>query len=228
MIERYFVKGACFSWAAPSAISTQPKDGAIVDSPRVTAPMFYVGLDDEVVDPSLPNVSTLGLRKDMGIPYTWLSYIHGRTAKVAATGDVLTGFMSGCWITTWNDVGGRFVGHVGTIESVGKTEPPNSTVKNTFALAMPRNTQGYNPASAADPADYAPLRTMSGKPGAQILSLVTSTNQFYYILLLERNQPRPGKTKSEKGIWVCAAKRLVPAVAYDGLYREMITTRPRR
>jgi hypothetical protein len=210
MIEQYFVKGARFNWAAPSAITTQPKDGAIVDTPSVTAPMFYVGLDEEVVDHGLPNVSTLGLRKDMGISYTWLSYIHGRTARVRATGDVLTGFMSGCWITTWTDGTGRSVGHVGTIESVGKNDPPNSTVKNTFAQAMPQNVLGYNPALAFDSAEFLPLlKTMRGKPSAQVMSLVTSTNDFYSILMLER--------MTERGVWICAGKKQMPGVAHAAL-----------
>jgi hypothetical protein len=220
MIERYFVKGARYNWFAPSAISTQPKDGAIVNNPQVNAPMFYVGLDDQVVDHGLPNVSTLGLHKNMGIPYTWLNYIHGRTAKVSAQGDVLTGFMSGCWITTWTD-GGRWVGHIGTVESAGKNEPPNSTVKNTFVQAMPQNVLGYNPARAFDAGDIMPLlRGMRGTPSAQVLSLVTSGNQFYSILLLER--------MTERGIWICAGIKLVPAVGYDALSLELITTRPRR
>lgn len=220
MIERYFVKGARYNWCAPSAITTQPKDGAIVDSPRVTAPMFYVGLDHQVVDHGLPNVSTLGLRKDMGISYTWLNYILGRTAKVSATGDVLTGFMSGCRITTWTD-GGRWVGHIGTIESAGKNEPPNSTVKNTFALAMPRNVLGYNPAGAFDFGEIAQVMNgVSGTPSAKILSLVTSGNQFYSILLLER--------MTERGIWICGGIKQVPGLGYDQLYGELITTRPRR
>ena len=222
MIENYFVKGARFSWMAPSAISTQPKDGAIVDTPRVTAPMFYVGLDDEIVDHSLPNVSTLGLKKDMGIPHTWLSYIHGRTAKVSTMGDVLTGFMSGCWIAAWNS-NGRCVGHLGTVESAAKNMPPNSTVKNTFAMAMPQNVMAYNPASAFDAGDIMPLLQKGrGKPSAQVLSLVTATNQFYSILLVERTQ-EPG----ERGIWICAGKKLMPGVPYATLSRELIVTRPR-
>jgi hypothetical protein len=221
MIERYFVKGALFNWAAPTAISTQPKDGSIVVSTSVNAPMFYVGLDDQVVDHSLPNVMTLGLRKNMGITYTWLNYIHGRTAKIAATGDVLTGFMSGCIIATWTDGGGRWVGHVGTIESVGKNDPPNSTVKNTFAQAMPQNVTGYNPASAFDALDIMPLMSkMRGTPSCQVLSLVTSTGQFYSILLMER--------MTERGIWICAGNKQVPALGHDALSRLLITTRPRR
>jgi hypothetical protein len=221
MIERYFVKGARFNWAAPAAITTQPKDGAIVDSPRVIAPMFYVGLDDQVVDHSLPNVSTLGLRKDMGIPYTWLNYIHGRTAQVTATGDVLTGFMSGCWIALWTDGTGRHVGHLGTIESVAKTEPPNSTVKNTFAQAMPMTVTAYNPARAFDANDILPvMRTMRGTPSGQVLSLVTSAGEFYSILLFER--------MTERGIWICGGIKKMPPVAHGALSMELITTRPRR
>lgn len=220
MIERFFVKGARFQWAAPSAISTQPKDGAIVVSPGVTAPMFYVGLDDQIVDHGLPNVSTLGLRKDMGITYTWLNYILGRTAKVTVAGDVLTGFMSGCRIVTWND-GGRNVGHIGTVESSSPTEPPNSTVKTTFRQAMPQNVTGYNPAGAYDFGEIAAMMAgMRGTPSAKILSLVTGANQFYSILLFER--------MSERGIWICGGKKQVAPVAYDALADELLVTRPRR
>ena len=49
MIERYFVKGARFNWAAPGAVASHPKDGAIVPTPSVMAPMFYVGLDGRLM-----------------------------------------------------------------------------------------------------------------------------------------------------------------------------------
>ena len=222
MIERYFVKGARFSWAAPGANRSQPQDGEIVVTPPVTAPMFYVGLDEEIVDHSLPNVTSLGLRKDMGIPYTWLSYIHGRTAKVQTTRDVLTGFMSGCWITVWTGATGRWVGHVGTIESVAKTAPPNSTVKNTFVQEMPANVRGYKPNEAFDPTEFMPLLAkVSGKPTAKVMSLVTAGDQFYSLLMIER-------TATEPGVWICAGKQLVDGVGYDDLSRELVTTRPRR
>jgi hypothetical protein len=41
------------------------------------------------------------------------------------------------------------------------------------------------------------------------MSLVTSTNDFYSILLLER--------MTERGVWICAGKKQMPGVAHAAL-----------
>jgi hypothetical protein len=222
MIERYFVKGARFQWGAPSAISNQPQDGAIVVNPSSPpGSMAYVGLDGEIVDFALPHVTALGLSVNMSIGYSWLSYILGRTAKIATSNDVLTGFMSGRWIATWTDAAGRWVGHIGTIESVGKNEPPNSTVKIEFSTHMPENVQAYNPADAWGFDEITGiLSKCKERPAAKILGLVTSANQFYSILFCCR--------MSEPRVWICGGKKLVTGTAYSELANQLIATRPRR
>lgn len=221
MIERYFIKGACYRWNAPAAISNLPKDGSIiVNPPAVPGSMTYIGLDDEIFDPGLPNVSTLGFYVNLSFAYDWLYYVLGRTAKLGTTQDVLTGFMSGCWIATWQDTQ-RWVGHIGTIESVGKNEPPNSTVKINFSTSMPRNVRGYNPADAWS---FDEISRLMGpcklKPTPKILSLVTATGDFHSILLFNR--------MSEPGIWVCGGRKKVDGVGYEGMSNALVATRPRR
>jgi hypothetical protein len=226
VIERYFVKGARFRWAPPSAITTQPMDGSLVVTPP-TPPgsMTYVGMDGEIVDFGLPNVTTLGFKMNMVITYDWLCYVHGRTAKIASSSDVLTGFMSGCLIATWSDTGGRWVGHIGTIESKGKNEPPNSTVKIGFSTTMPTNVRGYNPATAFGPEEIMPiLAKCTGKPEVRIVSLVTPTSEFYSVLFVRRND----LNLNEMDIWVCAGKKLIAGMGHQGLANELVATRPRR
>jgi hypothetical protein len=222
MIERYFVKGARFKWNAPGAVSDQVRDGSIVVTPP-TPPgvMTYVGMDGDIVDFGLPNVTTMGFTMNMVLNYTWLSYVLGRTAKVGTPADVLTGFMSGCLIATWTDPGGRWVGHIGTVETVGKNESPNCDVKLEFSTAMPNNVRGYNPAAAWGPEDIAPLMTsVKGKPIVKVVSLVTSTSDFYSLLMVGR--------QDEPNVWVCAGRKLIAGHGYQGLANELVVTRPRR
>jgi hypothetical protein len=215
MIERFLVKGARFKWAAPPAISADKRDGAIIANPP-TPPgtMTYVGMDGEIIDFGLPNVTAMGFTMNMVLTYSWLNYVLGRTAKIATTNDVLTGFMSGCLIATWSDTGGRWVGHIGTVESAGKYDPPNSDVKLEFQTNMPENVRGYNPAAAWSPEEIAPIvTTVKGKPAAKIVSLVTATSDFYSVLMVSR--------MDEPGIWVCAGKKLVAGMGHQGLFNEL-------
>src|SRR4051812_9119784 len=46
--------------------------------------------------------------------FTWLDFIPGRITETPLTSDVLTGPMSGCWLTAHKRAGQRFAGHVGT------------------------------------------------------------------------------------------------------------------
>lgn len=220
MIERYFIKGAHFRWQAPAAISSHPRDGQIViNPPAAPGLMTYAGLDEEIFDPALPNVSTLGFQVGMMFSYQWLNYVHGRTAKVAGGQDVLTGFMSGCWIASWND-GQRWVGHIGTVESAEKNEHPNSTVKINFSTSMPRDVRGYNPADAWSYDEI--MRVMEPcrvKHAPKILSLVTADGHFYSILMLKRQNP---------DVWVCGGRKLVEGTNHQGLSDALVATRPRR
>src|SRR5215208_5050914 len=149
MIEKYFITGLRLKWAFPGADAGSPKDGTVVMNPnRAAGPMVYDGMDGELYDVMAPHVSTLGLSKGKAIPYSWLTYVLGRTSKkMLSGGDILTGFMSGCLIAAWTENGIRYVGHVGTVE---ENEQANQRVKQTFAAYMPRDTTGFFPLSAWD------------------------------------------------------------------------------
>jgi len=190
MIERYFFEGATYAWAPPAAITSQPKDGAVVVSPATTSTMTFQDLDPQLFDTrSMNRFRSLGIAKNQALTHDWLCYIHGRTATINTTSDVLTGFMSGCYIAVWTDPTGRQVGHIGTVEFAAKDQPPNSTVKAAFSAIMPPNVKAYNPADAWDFGEISAITAKYHNPAwngwVKILSLVTSTDEFYSILLLK-------------------------------------------
>lgn len=184
MIEKYFITGLRLKWAFPGADAGAPKDGTVVVNPtRAAGPMVSDGMDGELYDMMAPHVSTLGLGKGRAIPYSWLTYVLGRTSKkMLAGGDVLTGFMSGCLIATWTENGCRHVGHVGTVE---ENEQANQRVKQTFAASMPRDTMGFFPLAAWNAGAEIIPKAQKFKAGAtpKVLALVTTSGEFYSILL---------------------------------------------
>src|SRR3974390_1388454 len=100
MIEQYFIPGLEFNWKAPP--QPQPQDdGDFVEWGQYTPPrLCYAGIGSEI--PADPSQMPAGLTNDFELPYVWLNYVVGRTAYVEPDArDVLTGFMSGCWICTW-------------------------------------------------------------------------------------------------------------------------------
>lgn len=229
MISKYFVRGTTFNWTPPAQVIPPPiqQDGAIFAS-NIPAPpaMTYAGLDTalpygEGVGPframwaKVNPPSSRGLAVGANVPHAWLNYVHGRTAFIqAAGGDILTGFMSGCWIVTWNQGGARYVGHIGTVDSAKKTEAPNTTVKQAFrarftgAIPTGSNLKGFNPAAPwglkeitevckeMDPKSYGQYTIKS-----KILALVTRNDHFYSMLMIER----PGN------VWVCGGQKRISA-----------------
>jgi hypothetical protein len=109
MIEQYFLKGTVWHWAAPAPIVHQPHDGAIVESGNANPPtLTYAGPDAEITHLPHEGAQIAAIPPHFNVPYLWLDYIHARTAFVRSRdADVLTGFMSGCWICTWGT--GRLV-----------------------------------------------------------------------------------------------------------------------
>jgi hypothetical protein len=213
MIERYFITGLRLKWAFPGADAGSPKDGTIVNNPnRLAGPMVYDGMDGELFDTMAPHVSTLGLTKGQSIPYSWLTYVLGRTSKkMLAGGDVLTGFMSGCLIATWMEGGFRYVGHVGTVED---NAPANLRVKQAFAAAMPRDTLGFYPLAAWDVnTEIVPKATkFKGGVTPKVLALVTTGGDFYSILLFML-----GLTND----WCVGGIKRVPALNHAALRQQL-------
>lgn len=214
MIEKYFMTGVRFKWwPSMPQDAGKPKDGSITDSPPGAAtPLIYDGMDGELYNLAAPHVSAVGLTMRMSIPYTWLSYVHGRTARLSPVGDVLTGPMSGCPIAVWTDNGRRYVGHVGTIDG---NDAVNKVVKATFAAAMPQNTTGFLPASAWDAAEIAKLAAKFKKyPGYNIMALVTAANEFHSILMFRLQGLQPGE-------WCVGGIKKLPSMNYQALKTEL-------
>ena len=227
MISKYFIKGTSFNWAPPTQVipPAVQQDGAIIASNMPAPPvMTYAGVDvtlpyGEGTGPmraiwaKTHTPASQGLVAGMNVPYSWLNYVHGRTAFVqAAGGDVLTGFMSGCWIVVWMQGGARYVGHIGTVDSAPKTQPPNTTVKQSFrgrftgAIPMGSNLKGFNPAGPWGLQEItnvckeiAPLTYGQFTIKAKIMALVTRNDHFYSVLMIER----PGN------VWVCGGQKRI-------------------
>jgi hypothetical protein len=148
--------------------------------------MIYDGLDGGLKDTRNPHTSTVGLTMRMSIPYNWLVYKLGHTTKrLLIAGDVLTGPMSGCPIVEWTQQGQRWVGHVGTVEDNPGT---NKRVKENFGIAMPTQARGFYPAAAWTPNDIAAQQIQldaKSQPRARIMALVTSSCEFFSILMFE-------------------------------------------
>lgn len=206
MIERYFFAGAKFNWSVPAAISNVPQDGTIVNNPATVSAMTFHDLDLTLASsPRDQNrARASGVMRNQAIQHDWLCYILGRTARINSNIDVLTGFMSGCYICVWTDAtGARQVGHIGTVDTAPKNAHPNTTVKNTFQAMMPANVIGYSPADAWQATDIAPVLSKYRTPPVwKILSLVTAANMFYSILLIKENPN--GTFISSAGIKQCA------------------------
>lgn len=184
MIEKYLLKGIRLKWQAPSAHTLGSKDGSVIEDPvKSEAPMVYDGVD-AALGLGLPHVSTLGLTMNMNIQHQWLTYSHGHTTKRAlGAGDVLTGPMSGCLIAQWTEMG-RWVGHVGTVEA---NPMLNQKVKQGMALTLPDQASGFYPDKSWDPTEIMPLlqsaQTVSKFARPTIFALITSTGQFYSVLM---------------------------------------------
>ena len=212
MIERYFIKGVTYTWVAPQPVSPPAMDGTIVQSGSSHPPaLMCLGLDTEIKYGKTLSPSHYGLTNNFVIPHRWLNYVLGRTAYVRSTNtDVLTGFMSGCWICSWVEHGHRRVGHVGTVDIAEPDQPPNSTVKTTFINSAAgqhgSHLKGYSPANAWGPNEIVVVMNESKTPGslaARILSLVTTTDGFYSILMIRRlNSTTPN-------LWVCGGIKQV-------------------
>ena len=183
MIEKYFRAGIRFRWTKPrDAIGLL--DGTIVDSREAPTSLIYDGLDGNVLDPYLRqvHVSSLGLSMHMPIQYAWLDYAPGRTATLPfGPYDVLTGYMSGCIIAQWSSKGVRYAGHVGTIDSRPDVNRP---LKRNFAFAMAKDARAFNPLAAWPSHEIEQILTqINPRPDQRILGLITTSGDFYSILM---------------------------------------------
>ena len=210
MIEKYFLEGDRFAWNMPAAVeSGVNRDGKVVDSIRAASPMTYVGLSDVVGTQLMSShVSSFGLKLGMAITYDWCDFATGRTARKPLGGkDILTGPMSGCYITRFSSGGGSFVGHVGTVG----VPAVDALVKRTFGATMPQDATGFNPFHAWQN-DMADVSRRHGK-AIQFVALVTTSGEFYAIAMMPDTK--------KLGEWVCGGTKKVPALSYAQLRQKL-------
>ncbi len=184
MIENYLKQGIRVKW-------TKPRDGApsttndVVPSSQPANAMTYDGLDGELVNPQfmVTNVSTLGLQMRQPIQHDWLDYVPGGTAfKQLGGTDILTGWMSGCLIPKWpSPTGGTLVGHIGTVDN---NPTLNAKVKAKFRPRLVPQMTAFQPLADWPNSDLVPLMSkFKSPPENHVLGLVTSTGQFYSVLI---------------------------------------------
>lgn len=233
MIEKYFMSGRLFKWKLP-AEAPSAKDGIIIDSPPsiAYAPMTYTGMDGRLYKPTPANLmeqQRAGLAMYGQIHYSWLAYAPGRTTRLSATRDILTGPMSGCIIPIWSERGRRYVGHVGTVGN----KVMDDRVKAIFGASMPQNTIGFNPGSGVWDKDAATILAKLpmlktgrfDKKGRESLNrsigtwkqfaLVTTDNKCYSIMMV----PLAPVTDN---IWVVGGIKRVELMDYYNLRQKFL------
>jgi hypothetical protein len=116
--------------------------------------------------------------------FVWLPWLPGFVSEVQPAGmDVLTGPMSGCWITSYLKGGIRYIGHVGT-EDLHDT--PNSIAAraawNTFAAGLPVNAcSGFNPFNDDWIGGPVPLG-VRGESARKTFALVTAVGTLHTVI----------------------------------------------
>ena len=144
------------------------------------------------------SMSFLGPRKsDTGVGqvgkarrnFIWLPYLAGCVSEVSVAGtDVLTGPMSGCWLTIANNR----AYHVGTHDTDAQKTQRAKGAWNGFAAGLPAGS-----ATGFKPSDYwsqnIPVAT-GNDSGLAIFGLITFSGEFYSIVAwLQREKiKKPG------------------------------------
>jgi hypothetical protein len=123
--------------------------------------------------------------------FVWLEWVPGIVNEVQPQGtDVLTGPMTGCWITAYVRNGVHYVGHVGT-DTLPTTQNSIDATNawNTYARNVPMGTySGFNPKrnwiGALPPA-------LASEPtgGVKFFGLVASDGTFHIVVTYpQKNQ----------------------------------------
>lgn len=114
--------------------------------------------------------------------FVWLEWVPGKVSELQpGNTDVLTGPMSGCWITLYTRNGIRCVGHIGTeMDPATQNSIDAKNAWNAFAAGAPANSiRGFDPFNAWPGAFPAAL---PGESNLKAFALVTGTNDFYTVI----------------------------------------------
>lgn len=116
--------------------------------------------------------------------FVWLEWLGGLVSTVESGGvDVLTGPMSGCWITAYTKGNKNYVAHVGTVMT--PTDQPSIEARGAWnglvAQLPPANRAGFRPMNDwVGP--FPPAQSGEGAGTQKIFALVTPNRQFYSII----------------------------------------------
>ena len=113
--------------------------------------------------------------------FTWLPWIPGMVSEVPCIGvDVLTGPLSGCWITRHQRNGVWCVGHVGTMQDAAHNDSVAAKAAwNTFAAgSLIYQREAFNPMKKW----VGPMPRNEGDGQDYLMGLVTATGEFYAVL----------------------------------------------
>ena len=192
MIETCFLPGLKLQWKIPGnyIYSGMAPAGSIIDNPNKTVPMRVAGLVSRA-NKNPTHHRKAKILSGSTIPHSWLVYAPKYTSRIHLTGsrDILTGPMSGCIIALWNENGKNYVGHIGTELAGGDA---NKLVKANFAMRMPQNAIGFDPAKHINFAQLATIQrnlSAGGVKGTnpQTYALVTASKNFYTLVLYFSN-----------------------------------------
>jgi len=116
--------------------------------------------------------------------FVWLEWLPGFVSEVQPGGmDVLTGPMSGCWITSYLRGVVHYIGHVGTENlptSANSIAARNAW--NAFAAGVPMGAySGFNPFN--DPWTAGPVPAgLPGESARKTFALVTAAGTFHTVI----------------------------------------------
>lgn len=137
-------------------------------------------IKSETVDRQKVSTTGVGQVAKAHRNFVWLEWLGGLVSEVRAGMDVLTGPMTGCWITSYLRGGVHYIGHVGTV----MTHDDALSIAargywNNFAAAAPIGSySGFNPANNwAGPLPAA----IAGDGAFKFFALVTSAGHFYSV-----------------------------------------------
>lgn len=122
--------------------------------------------------------------------FVWLEWLGGVVSMVQPGAvDVLTGPMSGCWITSFLRNGTRHVGHVGTVMTAADPlSVAARTAWNNFAQGLQMGAMsGFNPFNDWNGAFPLP---QPGDGAMKTFAVVTTINTFYTLVTFSQaNKP---------------------------------------
>lgn len=116
--------------------------------------------------------------------YQWLKWVPGFVSEVPQNGmDVLTGPMSGCWITRYMRGGIQMVGHVGTdMDPANANSVAAKAAWNGLVAAGGAAATGFNPFNDFMAANAVLPTARTGEGGApKFFALVTAAGDFFTV-----------------------------------------------